>query len=94
MDPYDSEPFKRARVAVALRYRPEEGDDAPAIVASGEGDLAEQIRRAAYDYGVPIVHDVPLAHALRELSAGDAIPEELYDAMAAVLLELQEEDTP
>lgn len=71
-------------LACALRYDAEH-DAAPVVVASGEGDLAARIVRAARDYGVPVVHDVPLAHALSPIAIGDAIPEALYEATAAVL---------
>ena len=74
-------------LACALRYDQKEGDLAPVVVASGEGDLAESIVRAARDYGVPIVKDVPLARALLELEIGDAIPEALYEAVAEILRE-------
>jgi flagellar biosynthesis protein FlhB len=71
-------------LACALKYKEDE-DGAPVVLASGEGDLAERIVRAARDYGVPIVRDVPLAHALRELEIGDSIPEALYEAVAEIL---------
>jgi type III secretion system FlhB-like substrate exporter len=58
------------------------------VVATGRGEEAASILRAARDYGVPIVQDVPLARALVELQAGEAIPEALYEAVAAVLSEL------
>lgn len=77
-------------LACALRYDEKEGDEAPVVVASGEGDLAEQIKRAAEQYGIPIVHDVPLARALVELVPGDVIPEALYEAVAEILRELWE----
>ncbi len=72
-------------LACALRYDEKEGDAAPVVVASGEGDLAAQIIRAARDYGVPVVRDVPLARALVELQIGDAIPEALYETVAEIL---------
>ncbi len=77
-------------IACALRYDEEEGDEAPVIVASGEGDLAARIVKAAHDYGVPVVRDVPLARALVELSVGDAIPEALYEAVAEILREVMQ----
>lgn len=75
-------------VAVALRHR--RGDDgAPRVVAKGTGLAAARIRAAARRAGVPIVHDVPLARALHRLGeVGDEIPEELYDAAAALLAHL------
>jgi type III secretion system FlhB-like substrate exporter len=73
--------------AIALRYD-DEADPTPVVVSSGSGSLAAQIERAARDYGVPVVRDVPLAAALSELRVGDEIPEALYEAIAAVLNEL------
>jgi flagellar biosynthesis protein len=73
--------------AVALRYEDAE-HEAPVVVSSGDGDLADRIERAARDYGVPIVRDVSLATALRELAIGDTIPEALYESVAAILGEL------
>ncbi|HEU4408658.1 MAG TPA: EscU/YscU/HrcU family type III secretion system export apparatus switch protein [Polyangiaceae bacterium] len=77
--------------AAALRYR-EGDDDAPTLVSKGEGALAARIIEAARAYGVPVVHDVPLARALLELDVGDEIPEELYEAVAEVLRSLWEHE--
>lgn len=74
-------------LATALRYR-EADDQAPTIIAQGEGELAQRLIDAARAYGVPVVRDVPVAHALRELALGDEIPEALYEAVAEVLREL------
>jgi type III secretion protein U len=83
-------------LATALRYDEKEGDEAPVVVASGEGDLARKIIEAAEDYGVPVVRDVPLARALAELQPGDTIPEALYEAVAEILREIWSEtgETP
>jgi flagellar biosynthesis protein FlhB len=75
-------------LACALRYDEKGGDEAPVVVASGEGDLAARIAQAAQEWGVPIVRDVPLARALVELSVGEAIPEGLYEVVAEILREL------
>ena len=74
--------------AIALRYD-EAMDEAPVVVAGGDGALAQMIAQAAADYGIPVVRDVALATALSELVVGEAIPEELYDAMAVILREIQ-----
>jgi flagellar biosynthesis protein FlhB len=71
-------------LACALRYDARR-DAAPVVVASGEGDVATRIVEAARDHGVPVVRDVPLARALAAIEIGDAIPESLYEATAAVL---------
>jgi type III secretion protein U len=81
-------------LACALRYDPDggesEGDEAPVVVASGEGDLAARIAQAAREWGIPVVRDVPLARALVELEVGAAIPEALYEAVAEILRDLTE----
>jgi len=74
-------------LATALRYEQSEAE-APLVVAQGEGELARKLIEAAHIYGVPVVRDVPVAHALRELTVGDQIPEALYEAVAEVLREL------
>lgn len=81
-------------LACALRYDERSGDDAPVVVASGEGDLAARIAQAAREWGVPIVRDVPLARALVELNVGDAIPEALYEVVAEILRDLWEAERP
>lgn len=74
-------------LATALRYR-EDDEQAPTVLAQGEGELARRLIEAAHAYGVPVVRDVPIAHALRELGLGEEIPEALYEAVAEVLREL------
>lgn len=72
-------------IAVALEYS--RGKIiAPRIVAKGGGFIAEKIIRIAKVHGIPIVEDKPLAHALFRLKLGDAIPEELYKAVAEILV--------
>lgn len=70
--------------AVALQYVPSEA--APRVVAKGKDLVAARIRAAANEHGVVIVPDPPLARALHaSVEIGDAIPEELYEAVAQVL---------
>jgi flagellar biosynthesis protein FlhB len=79
-------------LATALKYDEKAGDEAPVVVAMGEGELAQRIISAARDYGVPVLRDVPLARALAELQIGDAIPEALYEAVAEILRAAWAED--
>jgi flagellar biosynthesis protein FlhB len=73
--------------ATALKYS-DEVDQAPSVVAQGQGEMAKLIIAAARAYGVPIVRDVPVARALNELEIGDEIPEILYEAVAEILREI------
>jgi flagellar biosynthetic protein FlhB len=72
-----------AHVAVALAYN--ENMAAPIVVAKGVGDFAHAMRLEAKRHCVPVVRDVPLAHALHRLDVDVAIPEKLYDAVAELL---------
>jgi flagellar biosynthesis protein FlhB len=72
-------------VAVALRYRRDEGR-APRVIAKGKGALAEYMRDLARENAVPIVQDIPLARLLyRKVKVGREIPAATYKAVAAVL---------
>lgn len=88
-------------LACALRYQErneesdgEAGDEAPVVVATGQGDLARKMVEAAHQWGIPVVRDVPLARALIELEVGDEIPEVLYEAVAEILRQAWEEAGP
>lgn len=71
-------------VAVALRYEPQTG--APRVVARGAGAIAQKIRERAVEERVPLVRDIPLTRALySSTQVGQAIPAELFAAVASVL---------
>lgn len=78
-----SDPTSRAaRKAVALHYGA--GDNAPVVVASGMGYVAEKIVETAADHGVPIYEDNSLATILTQLRLGQEIPDELYQAIVEI----------
>jgi len=73
-------------LAIALRHDRASGG-APVVIAKGAGAEAARIRAEARRAAVPVVRDVPLARALWRLAdLGEEIPEELYEAAAAVLV--------
>ena len=55
--------------AVALKYDPQK-NEAPVIVASGMGYMAEKITEAAMDSGIPIYEDDSLATLLSQIKLG------------------------
>ena len=70
--------------AIALQYNP--GDEAPTIVASGKGIIADKIIEKAKESDVPLYEDAKLADTLSKLEIGDAIPPELYNVVAEILV--------
>lgn len=78
-------------VAVALRYDERECS-APYVVARGVERDAQALRATARRLGVRVVRDIPLARSLINFDLGDPIPEELYEACAAVLRVALDED--
>ncbi|WP_407058250.1 EscU/YscU/HrcU family type III secretion system export apparatus switch protein [Tigheibacillus jepli] len=57
---------------------------APQVTASGKGKIADNIIAKATENNVPIVEDASLASLLGELNINEAIPTELYQAVAEV----------
>lgn len=76
--------------AVAVAYEP--GDGAPKILATGKGELAEKIIEKAKENDVPLYKDNKLADTLSRLKIGDAIPPELYDVVAEILVFVDDMD--
>lgn len=70
--------------AAALAYDPQT-DQAPRVVASGRGKIAEQILALAEQYHVPVYEDAELSAALAMLNLDEEIPPELYLVVAEVL---------
>lgn len=71
-------------VAVALQYD-RENDQAPKVICKGVDSRAESIKALAKSWDVPLLRNVPLAHALLRVEVNEEVPEELYDAVAEVL---------
>ena len=74
----------KPKQAIALSYDP--GDEAPKVIASGRGILAEKIIEKAKESDVPIHRDDKLADTLSRLEIGDMIPPELYEVVAEILI--------
>ena len=72
-------------VAVALSYRPEPGDEAPRVVASGQGELARQILELAFAAGVKVREDADLVEILAAVDVDSQVPLEALMAVAEIL---------
>lgn len=80
----NSQDSKQIKKAVALRYDPER-DNAPKILASGQGELARRILETAKEHDIPIRENQDLVEVLARLNIGDEIPPELYQVLAEIL---------
>ncbi len=70
------------KTAVALQW---DGEGAPRVTAKGRDELAERILAVAREHDVPIKEDRELTAVLAHVELGDAIPEQLYLAVAQVI---------
>lgn len=75
---------EKPKQAIALAYNPDE--DAPKVIATGKGELAERIIEKAKEANVPVHRDDSLADTLSRLEIGDMIPPELYEVVAEILV--------
>ena len=73
--------------AVALRYNADE-DIAPVVIASGYGTVADRIIDIAEQRGIPVFRDDSAASMLCMLEVGTEIPEELYQVVAAIYVQI------
>ena len=81
---------EKLKQAIALEYDPNE--DAPKVVASGRGILAEKIINRAREAEIPIHQDDRLADTLSRLDIGEMIPPELYEVVAEILVFVDDMD--
>ncbi|MHC1750448.1 MAG: EscU/YscU/HrcU family type III secretion system export apparatus switch protein [Cellulosilyticaceae bacterium] len=82
---------EQMKKAVALSY--DGNQNAPTVVASGKGLVAENILREAQIHDVPVYEDAKLATLLTELEIGNQIPKELYEIVARILVFVGDVDT-
>ena len=75
---------EKVKTAVAIAYEP--GEEAPKILATGKGLIAERIIEKAKEEDVPFYKGRKLAATLSKLEIGDMIPPELYEVVAEILV--------
>lgn len=78
---------KSKQKAVALKYNSEQ-DEAPVVIASGYGSVAEKIIDIAEQKGIPVFRDDSAASLLCMLEVGNTIPLELYQVIAAIYCQI------
>jgi flagellar biosynthetic protein FlhB len=71
--------------AVALRYTPDMAT--PQVVSKGMNLIAQAIKALAYENGIMVLENKPLAQALyKTVEVGEEIPSALYQAVADILV--------
>jgi type III secretion system FlhB-like substrate exporter len=73
--------------AFALGFPSGEGSP-PTVVARGEFDIAAHMVEVARRYGIPVVERPELCSLLSDVEVGTSIPESLFRAAAALLVEI------
>jgi len=72
--------------AVAIGYEQGNAEDAaPVVVASGTGNVAEQILALAFAHGVRVRKDEDLVEVLSKVEVDTPIPLEAFTAVAEIL---------
>lgn len=79
--------YNKKNKAVALRYNADT-DQAPVIIASGYGEVANKIINIAEQNGIPVYRDDSAASLMCMLDVGSTIPPELYEVIAAIYCQL------
>lgn len=71
--------------AVALKYDSNK-NNAPVVIASGLGFIAQKVVEIAEESGVPVYRDDSLSVLLSQLDIGTEIPEELFSSIVDIYI--------
>jgi flagellar biosynthesis protein len=77
--------------AVALKYD-QEKNNAPKVLASGKGMVAQKIIQKAKEFNVPLFANKELVESLIDLEIDKEIPPQLYQAVVEVFVWLRKQD--
>jgi len=73
----------KKEAAVALKYN-QEKNQAPKVIAKGEGKTAQKIIELANEHDIPIKKDEDLLELLSKVEIDKEVPPEMYKAVAEV----------
>lgn len=71
-------------LAVALYYN-ENYDEAPKVIAKGQGEKALRLKKLAEKLNIPVMRNVSLAQDLQWLEINEQIPEHLFQTVAEII---------
>ncbi len=75
----------KSKHAVALKYDANK-NNAPVVIASGSGYIADRVVEMAEESGVPVYRDDSLSVLLSQLDIGSEIPEELFGSIVDIYI--------
>ena len=84
--------FQKGKKAVALGYDSTK-DDAPKVIATGKGVIADQIINIAKSNNIPLHYDADLVEILSLLEIDAYIPLEVYGIVAEILSYIYKQNT-
>ncbi len=76
---------EKPKRAVALKYDPNK-NNAPVVIASGSGYIADKVVEIAEENGVPVYKDDSLSVMLSQLDMGTEVPEELFSSIVNIYI--------
>lgn len=85
----DAGAVKETTKAVALEYD-RAADEAPRVIASGKGAVAEQILNIAFAQGIKVREDAELVEILSLIEIDSLIPLEAFATVAEILTHVYE----
>jgi len=77
--------YNNNKRAVALKYDINK-NNAPVVIASGAGYIANKVVEIAEENGIPIYKDDSLSILLSQLDIGSEIPDELFTAIVDIYM--------
>jgi flagellar biosynthesis protein len=83
-EPDEKKEIKKQQKAIAVAYEPATRE-APHVLASGRGVVAEQILKVAFAHGIKVREDADLVELLGHLDVDSEIPLEAFAAVAEIL---------
>lgn len=86
---YNYSNLPKGQKAVALGFD-EKKDIAPKVLATGKGQVAENILQIAKDHNIPLHKDADLVEILSVLDIDDYIPLEVYAIVAEIFAHIYE----
>jgi flagellar biosynthesis protein len=82
----------RYKAALALSYEGKD-DETPRLTLKEDVLSADEVIKIAKRFGVPVVEKPELIEALKCLELDQEIPEELFEAVAALLNQIEEKSS-